>query len=289
MSSSLGAKLARWATGEFRAFPWKAALVLWLTATLTTPLLVPYILGLLAEAPNAPVLPDGVGWVLAWRLTIRHGAILLIPTFVGLWLARRVGWGAPYLEYALDRGAKPGMGFAGVARRAAIAGVLVSAALFGLDAVFYYGFNVTAPAPEIHARIGVAAWRGGLATLRAAVAEEIFCRLFLQSLFAVVLLGLFRIRHEGRAREALFWLATAGGAFVFAWLHLGAQEVYVGKIPPLVYLRTILLSGTGGIVLGRLYWRSGLEAAILGHAVVGGIIHVLRPLWDVYWLATTAG
>ncbi|HUF60758.1 MAG TPA: CPBP family glutamic-type intramembrane protease [Verrucomicrobiales bacterium] len=279
----IGKLASSWLTRAIRSFPWKTALVLWLSASLTTPLLVPYLFGLFEKAPNAPVLPDGVGWVLARRLTIRHGMILLIPAFVGLWLARRVGWGAPYLECALDRAAKPGMAFGQVARRAAVAGIWVAAVLFALEAMFYYGLNVTAPAPEVHARIGVAAWRGGLATLRAALAEEVFCRLFLQSLLAVVLLTLLRIRNAGPAREAMLWLATAGGAFVFAWLHLSNQEVYAATVPPLVYLRTMLLTGTAGILLGRVFWKGGLEAAILAHAVAGGILQVLRPLGEAVW------
>jgi membrane protease YdiL (CAAX protease family) len=49
-------------------------------------------------------------------------------------------------------------------------------------------------------------------------------------------------------------------------------------LPPLVVLRTILIILPVGLAFGWLYFRRGLEAAILAHFAIDLIVHVVRPL-----------
>jgi membrane protease YdiL (CAAX protease family) len=42
--------------------------------------------------------------------------------------------------------------------------------------------------------------------------------------------------------------------------------------------RIILLNALGGIVFGCLYWKKGLEAAIIAHFSADIVLHVLLPL-----------
>ncbi len=45
---------------------------------------------------------------------------------------------------------------------------------------------------------------------------------------------------------------------------------------PLI-MRTIMLNGLAGLAFGWLYWRRGLEAAMVSHGAVALILHVAVP------------
>jgi membrane protease YdiL (CAAX protease family) len=43
-------------------------------------------------------------------------------------------------------------------------------------------------------------------------------------------------------------------------------------------VRTVLIITPVGLAFGWLYWKRGLEAAILSHFVIDVIVHVIRPI-----------
>ncbi len=49
------------------------------------------------------------------------------------------------------------------------------------------------------------------------------------------------------------------------------------SLTPLVIMRTIMLNGLAGLAFGWLYWRRGLEAAMVSHGAVALILHVAVP------------
>jgi membrane protease YdiL (CAAX protease family) len=46
---------------------------------------------------------------------------------------------------------------------------------------------------------------------------------------------------------------------------------------------SITVSGSTGLAFGWLYWRRGLEAAILSHFVIDVIVHVIRPIAESWF------
>ncbi|MBN2313418.1 MAG: CPBP family intramembrane metalloprotease [Sedimentisphaerales bacterium] len=49
------------------------------------------------------------------------------------------------------------------------------------------------------------------------------------------------------------------------------------EITPLVVLRAIILNGIAGITFGWLYWKKGLESAMISHFTTDIVLHVLPP------------
>ena len=49
-------------------------------------------------------------------------------------------------------------------------------------------------------------------------------------------------------------------------------------LTPLVIARTVVLNGLLGIIFGWLYWRHGLEAAMISHFSADIVLHVLLAL-----------
>jgi len=48
-------------------------------------------------------------------------------------------------------------------------------------------------------------------------------------------------------------------------------------ITAMVVLRALVLNGIGGVVFGWLFWKRGLETAIIAHFSADLILHVVVP------------
>jgi len=259
-----------------RRYPWRTFIFLVAAGTVTGPLIIPYLLGLEAIAPG-PHPP------LSIRSLILSGAnqnlMFLVPAAaIGLWVAPRIGLGAPYLESWLDGAPRPARPLSSIVRPAAFWATVTALIAFAVDAFFYYALKVTTPAPEIHARIAVAWWRSGLASLWAPWAEETFDRLFLLSLLAWLGMKLFRVSENGRGRWIALWIANVATALFFGWYHIDNEALFVAPVPFIVALRTVLIILPAGLAFGWIYIRRGLEAAILSHFIIDVIVHVVRPV-----------
>jgi hypothetical protein len=263
---------------ESRRYPWRTFAFLVAAGTLTGPLVIPYLLGLVAIAPG-PHPPVALGALV--RSTLMRNLLFLVPAAgIGLLVARRIGLGAPYLESWLDGAPRPAEPFSSVVRPALVWATVTALVAFAVDAIFRYGLGVDFPAPEIHARIAVPWWRSGLASFWAPWAEEIFDRLFLLSLLAwLLMLGmkLFRL-PEGRGRAIAIGVATVATALFFGWYHIDNEALFANPVPLIVQLRTVLIILPVGLAFGWLYIRRGLEAVILSHFVIDLIVHAVRPI-----------
>jgi membrane protease YdiL (CAAX protease family) len=49
------------------------------------------------------------------------------------------------------------------------------------------------------------------------------------------------------------------------------------EITPLVVIRAIILNGIAGVAFGWLYWKMGLESAMLSHFFTDVVLHVILP------------
>jgi membrane protease YdiL (CAAX protease family) len=268
---------------ERRRYPWRTFIFLVAAGTLTGPLVIPYFLGLEAIAPG----PQPPGSLRSLILSgLYQNLMFLVPgTAIGLLIAPKLGLGAPYLESWLDGAPRPAQPLSSIVRPALFWATVTALIAFVIDGFFRYALEVTAPAPEIHARIAVSWWRSGLASFWAPWAEEIFDRLFLLSLLAWLGMKLFRVSAKGRGRWTALWIANLATALFFGWYHISNEELFVDPVPLIVGLRTVLIVLPAGLAFGWIYIRRGLEAAILSHFIIDGIVHVVRPIIE-YGLVT---
>jgi len=73
-------------------------------------------------------------------------------------------------------------------------------------------------------------------------------------------------------------VANVATALFFGWYHISNEAMFAEVVPAIVQLRTVLIITPVGLAFGWLYWRRGLEAAILSHFVIDLIAHVVRPV-----------
>ena len=252
--------------------PWKpdlkAAATFGLLAGLSAIAALPYLRRLTPEAftKTSLSLP-----MLAAAQGLQALVLLGLLSLLGLRMGHHFGLGSPLLQgwFGGPRTATP-------ARlrpwHSILLGVLASVVIIGASLVF----DPMMP-PQLHPAVAPSAaasmFEGLLASFYGGIAEEIQLRLFLMTL--VVWMLTFAGRQ--RPRPALFWLAIVLTAIAFGAGHLPAADKVWG-LSSIVVVRTVVLNAVGGLVFGWLYWKRGIEMAMLGHFSADIVLHVATPL-----------
>jgi len=190
------------------------------------------------------------------------GLIIVIAAGTGTWVAPPAGLGTPIIDAALTR--RPF--FAAAAPLAGISlvgGLLVALAVVVLDVAVFAQLAPGAPASR------PAPWTGALAALYGGLTEEIVLR------YGVMSMVVWAIKRLVRG-SAAYWAAIFFAAVVFALWHLSQVAVATPLTLPLV-ARAIVLNSIAGIVFGWLFWRRGLEAAMVSHGAAALVLHVAVP------------
>jgi len=254
-----------------RSFNWREFLILWAAGALGVVALLPYTLTL--QAPileNMPPMPIPLAALIAIQIG-QNAVLIAIAVGLGLLLARRVGLGAPLLEARLAREAVR-QRLRAILTPSILAGAAAAVVIILLDLMVF----ASVMPPVAPAGVNPPAWQGFLASFYGGITEELFMRLFLMSLLAW-LLGLVWRKAPGQPADGAFWIANLGAAILFGLGHLPMTATLV-PLTGLVVLRAVMLNGIGGVIFGHLYWKRGLEAAMLAHFSADIVLHVLTPL-----------
>lgn len=252
---------------------WKVLLFVLVLVVPASYAIIPYSLTLTSTTLEPDELPGVMIGVLVNALIT--GGLAAI----GLFFAARIGLGLPFVEGWVKREPTESR-----FRRAFVVSVLVGVVaglvIIGLD-TFVFGPPLAAELDRLDivlpATIQPPAWQGLLASFSAGVNEEVMFRLFGVSLLAW-LGSLVRRDSEGRPRPGILWVAIAVIAVAFGLAHLPATAAIGLPLDALVVTRAIALNGIGGVAFGWLYWRRGLESAMMGHFSADLVLHVLLVL-----------
>jgi hypothetical protein len=160
-----------------------------------------------------------------------------------------------------------------------VLGVIASLLIVGLDVFVFQPALLNELGDKVNAlsqSAQPAAWKGFLASFYGGIAEEIQLRLLVMSLLAW--LGSFINKTtEGKPTGVVFWSANILAAILFGLGHLPATANII-PLTPLVIIRAIVLNGLAGVAFGWLYWKRGLESAMISHFSADIVLHVLFAL-----------
>ena len=81
---------------------------------------------------------------------------------------------------------------------------------------------------------------------------------------------------DGKPTVIGIWLAIIISAIIFGLGHLPITGT-ITTITPLIVVRAVLLNGIAGIVFGWLYWKKGLESAMIAHFSADIVLQVIFP------------
>ena len=126
-----------------------------------------------------------------------------------------------------------------------------------------------------NASTSVPIWKAFLACFYGGIGEEILLRLFLMTLIVWII---FKIKKtaDGNPTVISIWLAIIISAVIFGLGHLPITST-ITSITPLIIVRAVLLNGIGGIIFGWLYWKKGLESAMISHFSADIVLQVIFP------------
>jgi membrane protease YdiL (CAAX protease family) len=222
-------------------------------------------------AITATVLPQLLGevtlpaplWVVSLASVAQSALLVALAVWAGVTLGPKVGLRAPAFEAAVT--ARP------------IAPALRSQLLPGLIAGVLGGmllFAVSRHAPAALAEVQERFNPPLLARmLYGGITEELLLRWGLMT--ALVWLAWRFLQHRrGAPRTGYVWLAIAVSAFLFGAGHLPAASVLVGALDVNVVAFVIGANAAFGLLFGYLFWRYGLESAMIAHALA----HVVNYL-----------
>lgn len=203
---------------------------------------------------EVPISPD----LLRWIGLAQSGLLVAIAVTVGLFTAPKVGLAAPVATAIVTR--QP---WWPILRRQV--GPASVGALLGALVLFVYGLLQPLLMPEVLTAAEGMELPLLMRVLYGGITEEILLRWGVMSLF-VWLIWRVGQRGQGTVRPALVWSGNILAAVLFGIGHLPALAALGVTFTVPMVLAVVVGNALAGIIFGRLYWRKGLEAAILAHA-----------------------
>jgi membrane protease YdiL (CAAX protease family) len=215
-------------------------------------------------------------WIALWLASPRPipiGPFLLAATILGslvalgLAAARRLDRGAPMLDGEVPAPL--------AARRLGLALAIGAVAGAVVLAVLVYGLIPFEPAlaTRLHARAGAPPWLPWALAFEASILEELLLRLFLLSSLAWALARGWRSRAVSPPAA---WIAIALSALAFGAIHLPSWLAVTSPTAMLVS-SVLALNFAAGMVLGWVYWRWGIESAVVAHFAADMVVQGLGP------------
>jgi len=247
---------------------WKLFIILLIASIFGIIAVFPYTLTL--ESSVFQNLPVPLYMILTGQI-IQNTILFGVAIFIGLLLAKKVGFGLPILEGWLE-GREVKSYMKSILGISIGLGIVAGFMIIGLDYLFSFAgvtINIT------QASINPPAWQGFLASFYGGINEEILLRLFLMTLLVWIFFKIKKTR-DGKPTNTGVWLAIILAAVIFGAGHLPAVMTMTA-LTPLVVIRTIVLNAAGGIIFGWLYWRKGLESAMISHFSADIVLHVIVP------------
>ena len=246
---------------------WKIYFILLSASVLSIMAIMPFILTLQGDMLKEVPMP----LPLVILIIVAQSALLFaILTFIGLKLSGKLGLQIPIIEKFVTK-EKIDFNVKSIIKTSVLLGSLTGIAIILLDFIFFqFGLE------SLFKEISVPIWQGFLASFYGGISEEIVMRLFFMT-FMIWLLGKI-IKPEGKIIEnnLIVWTSIIVAALLFGIGHLPITSELM-TITPLIIFRALLLNGIGGVVFGWLYWKKGLESAMIAHFSADIILYVCLP------------
>lgn len=254
----------------------RSALAIWIAATLGAGCVLPYVNALTPDTLRNASVKLGAPVSVVIAISLVQSAITLgLLSYAGLWAARKLGLGAPFLDAWLTRGAAAPSAARRRALVAVTAGLASGFALIALDMGVFVPMSPDGVGRLVHQN-QPAPLIGFLASFEGGITEEVELRLFLLSFLALALRHVATRGKGGPLSTSVFWSANLAAAALFGLGHLPVTAKLL-PLTPLIVARAVALNGIVGVVAGSLYRRAGIEMAMLCHFSADLVLHVAFP------------
>lgn len=239
-----------------------------LAGGLSTIALMPYLIQLMPD--KFAHLPVPLPLVIALQ-GVQATVVFGLMALLGLRMGHRVALSSPLLQRWFG-----GKGAAGVRDARPVQSILIGLAVSAVVLALTRLIDPMLPAmvhPPAMASAADSALNGLLASFYGGIGEELQLRLLLMTLLVWTVAKL----RKSAPGDGVYWMAIMIAALLFGAGHLPAAH-HVWGLDAVVVTRTLLLNGLAGVVFGWLYWKRGLEMAVLAHFCADIALHAVPPL-----------
>lgn len=242
---------------------WFEFVILLCAAVFGSIAILPYSLRLLKGSEKIKPLRLPL-WAILLLSILQNAILFAVVICLGLLASHQLKHGAPIIE-AVYLGTVSNQLLGEVLLPAFMLGILAGIALFLADLIFLPYF----PDTLLKTTLKTTQWENFLASFYGGINEELIMRLF--GVSVIIWLAL-RFLHQ--STDSIFWYANFFMAIIFAFGHLPTLKNLLGKISSPMLFRTIILNTPIGLLCGWIFWRYGIEAAIVTHFVADIVYHV---------------
>jgi membrane protease YdiL (CAAX protease family) len=245
---------------------WKIFFILLSLASLSVICVFPYILTVQGELIRGIGQPVEIIFIAQF---IQSLILFSIAIFLGLSFAKKINFRLPLIEAIVEKRnydeiLKDTLG------KSILIGAATAVAIYTLDALF----TIQGAAISTHQSYAPV-WQKLLASFYGGITEEILMRLFLMTFFIWIGMKIFRQKQPTRTEIMISILLAA---IIFGLGHLPITASLTA-LTPLIIARAVVLNGVGGIIFGwLLFWKKGLESAMIAHFTTDIFLLTLLPL-----------
>jgi membrane protease YdiL (CAAX protease family) len=199
---------------------------------------------------------------------LQIGLVSFVLSWIGLKLTERTGLTLPLIQTWITEKKKPVMDQQ--ALKLALIGGAIGSFFMILTDLFLFQPHM----PRLGNGEGVVWWKATLAgVLYGGIVEEVLMRLFLMALIVWLLSFIFK-KYRETIPSSFYWIGIILAALLFSAGHLPATEVLYGELNTLIIARSFILNGVLAVFFGYLFWKKGLEYAMIAHMM----LHVVTQL-----------
>ncbi len=188
------------------------------------------------------------------------GGFLALAVALGVFLARRVGLSAPAAEALVSRRRSWGE------LRPQILPGITGGIAGGLAIVFFSSIMLPYLPPEFVAAAKKLTLPLTTRLLYGGISEEILLRWGLMTLLVWLPFRFLR-KGQGEVPVGYYWAAIIISAVVFGLGHLPVASLLSPAVTPALVTYVVVANALFGLIAGYLYWRRGLESAMVAHMV----------------------
>ena len=212
----------------------------------------------------ATLASGGSDIVVGWAATAGLSVLLALSVGLGVRLGPKLGLSAP-LIHAVAEGRMPWRGVRVLSLPGVAGGVIGAAWLVTLAVVWPESMSFVDPV------YGLPLWPK---LLYGAITEELLLRL---GMLTGVMWMVWKVFGSPRQRPdwRLGWAAIALAALLSGCIPVFLGWTVVGELPVPVVLQLLVCESVYGLLAGIMFWRYGLEAAMLTHVVTYLLSHGL--------------
>ncbi|MCM3719512.1 CPBP family intramembrane glutamic endopeptidase [Fictibacillus phosphorivorans] len=214
---------------------------------------------------------DSIPFPLPLMITLaalQIGLLCFVLGWIGLKLTERTKLKLPFLQSWFLEKNKPIIDMP--ALKISLIGGAIASLLMVLTDLFIFQPYM----PELENGEGPVWWKATLAGVwYGGIVEEILLRLFLMTFIVWLLSFLFKKSGE-TIPSSFYWVGIILSALLFSAGHLPATEALYGELNNLIITRAFVLNGVLAVFFGYLYWKKGLEYAMIAHMM----LHVVTQL-----------